>query len=117
MNESPVKPIEYKILLELHKGEKSVAELTDSVATEKADKIIRELNQGNKDVRNLADILYNSRGLICLGLNELTDRGFIDEKYVILKKCHGNKPGRAGKRYWLSETGQKFYESVYGRTP
>jgi len=110
MNKSVIKPIEYKIIRELHKGEKSVVELNDILATKTADEIIRELNQGKKDVMHLADILYNSRGLITLGLNELTTHGFVDGKYVILKEPKGN---REGKRYFLTETGQEFYQSVW----
>ena len=83
MNESPIRLIEHQIIQELHKGEKNISDL--------------------------AKIVINDRSLICFGLSALTNRGFIDEKYVILKKAKDNKPGRAGKRYWLSEAGQKFY--------
>ena len=83
MNESPIRLIEHQIIQELHKGEKNIGDLVKT--------------------------LIDDRPLICLGLNELTNRGFIDEKYVILKEAKDNKSGRAGKRYWLSETGKNFY--------
>jgi len=85
-----IKSIKQKIIRELHEGEKSVAELSDVISVDKAN-------------------LYSKRAVICYGLSELTNHGFINERYIILKKAKDNEPGKAGKRYWLSESGKEVY--------
>ena len=107
------KPIEYRIIRELHEGEKNAAELSDILAQKTKDEIFKELHQGNRDLRDLSSILFNSRGLISIGLNGLINKGYVNKKDVIFKKPEDNKPGRKGQIYFLTETGQKAYQSVY----
>ncbi|MCG2717312.1 MAG: hypothetical protein L6408_00550, partial [Nanoarchaeota archaeon] len=104
-----VKSIQYKIVRELHEGEKTVAELSDILVKKIVDEIIEEVSHGGKDVRNLANLLYDSEGIISRGLNGLTDHGFVDRKYVTL--C--NEPDPIKRKYFLTETGQEFYQSVW----
>ena len=102
-----VKSIQYKIIRELHEGEKTVAELSDILVKKIVDEIIEEISHGGKDVRNLADLLYDSKWFISRGLNDLTTRGFLDGTRVTLKD------GQPEIKYLLTETGQEFYQSVW----
>ena len=104
-----IKSIESKIVRELHKEKKTVDELSDILAKQIVDEIIEEITHGGKDVRNLANLLYDSKWLISRGLTDLTNRGFVDGNYVILSK----EPDPIKRKYFLTETGQKFYQSIW----
>jgi len=111
MNKPHIKPIDYglinsiqyKIIRELHEGEKTVDELSDILAKKTADEIIQKLNQGKTNIIDLADALVNIRSITSLGINKLTHRGFI---------C-GESGGLSEDKYLLSENGRKLYQDVY----
>jgi len=114
MDQFVLRPIEYKIIRELHEGEKNVAELSDILTQKTKDLIIEKLYQGKKDVVDISKLLLESRRLTSVGLTVLIDNGLVYKKDVILKKPENNKSGRKGQIYFLTKTGQEFYQAVYG---
>ena len=105
-----VSPIQYQILRELHKGEKSETELSDILAIKAGNEITLKIKQGNKNVKKLADTLFNIEERTSNGLTKLIHLGFV---------CGRNgtsedpEPYRAEDKHWLSEKGENFYKSVY----